>query len=175
MADKCIERGIAKTPHGYRVSVRVQGQQHRQRFPATATLEQMRRWRERRQQKERWGHLRKLPNAKKFRRGPDGFCYLYALRVGEFVKFGRAIDPAERVEELQNAHPERLVLLAAVPAHAHVETLVHARFECHRVSGEWYRLTDEIVEFIDALNDGKNPIALLWDVTLASLRPSQTP
>lgn len=161
-----IERGIEKTPHGYRVSVRVRGTLHQQRFKGTATVDEMRRWRERRKRHDKWAALGRASS--KLRRAPDGWCYLYAIRNGEYVKFGVAVDPVDRCQTLQTGCPTAMTLVAAVPCHAHLERLVHRRFEAHRAHREWFRLHDEVADFIEALNGGANPVALLWDVTTSA-------
>lgn len=160
-----IEKGIYDTPHGYRVAVRVRTKLHSKRFKKTASFEEMRRWRTRMKQRDPWPKLG-WAEKKKLSRAPEGWCYLYAIRSGDYVKFGRAVDPHGRLADLQCASPIPLQLMAAVPVHGHAEMLAHRKFDHARAHGEWFRLEHDIVEFIVALNDGKNPVALLWDATI---------
>jgi len=46
MADKRVDRGIYKTPYGYRVRIRIHKRLHTKRFPPTHTLDALRRWRD---------------------------------------------------------------------------------------------------------------------------------
>lgn len=46
MNDERLDRGIWKTPHGYRVVLRINGQLHRVRFPPTHTLKKLQDWRD---------------------------------------------------------------------------------------------------------------------------------
>lgn len=46
MPDKHLDRGIWKTPFGFRIQIRILGRLHTKRFPPTYTLEQLRKWRD---------------------------------------------------------------------------------------------------------------------------------
>jgi len=46
MSDKKLDRGIWKTPYGYRVIIRIGDRLERKRFPPTYTLDTLRRWRD---------------------------------------------------------------------------------------------------------------------------------
>lgn len=73
MTDKRLDRGIWKTPYGFRIALRIRGQLHRKRFPPTYTLDALRRWRDE--------HLR-LHKPKKAMRGTfaeDAESYLKAV------------------------------------------------------------------------------------------------
>ncbi len=104
----------------------------------------------------------KEEDARQLPRSLDGWCYVYFVRAGEHVKIGRAVDVAQRVRELQVGHPHPLALVVSVPAHAALELAIHRRFQHLRTQGEWFRIDDDLVAFIQALQRGANPIALLW-------------
>jgi hypothetical protein len=95
-------------------------------------------------------------------RSLDGWCYVYFLQAGPLVKIGRAVDVEDRVRRLQTMHPGPLQVVAAVPAHASLETAIQNRFRHLRRNGEWYVLEPELDQFIDRLRTGANPVALLW-------------
>jgi hypothetical protein len=158
-----IEKGIRKERGGYVAYTRVQGTLHRKWFRGDATLLEMRGWRLRQKKDRRWTHIERVRNIPKMQRNVNGWCYLYAVRAGEFVKFGRAVDPVDRLEELQSGHPERLLLLAAVPIHANFERVVHEHFRDKSAGGEWFRLDKDLEEFIARLKNGENPVAVLWN------------
>lgn len=96
-------------------------------------------------------------------KSPDGWCYVYFLREGEAVKIGRAKDLKARYGTLATANRRGLELLVAVPAHAALEDALHKRFKYLRTNGEWFSLAPELVQFIEQLRTGTNPVALLFD------------
>jgi len=106
--------------------------------------------------------LQLAPKVAPLPRSEDGWCYVYFVSAGTAIKIGRALDPVTRVERLQVGHPDKLVLLAAVPAHASFEQAVHRRFAAGRLNGEWFELTADLSDFIKQLQTGVNPVALLW-------------
>jgi hypothetical protein len=63
------------------------------------------------------------------------------------IKIGRAVNPAQRLRDLQIAHPEPLRLLAVIDRPLLAEYLVHGRFRQHRLRGEWFRPAPEILEY----------------------------
>jgi len=55
------------------------------------------------------------------------------------VKIGVAGHPQQRLEDLQCANPERLVLIAERPGTFELERQLHERFAPWRIRGEWFR------------------------------------
>jgi hypothetical protein len=92
----------------------------------------------------------------------DGWCYVYFVRAGNKVKIGRTTDPGRHVRALQTAHHEDLALVLTIPAHAALEGAIHRRFQHLKTRGEWFRVEADLVAFIEAVQSGANPIALLW-------------
>lgn len=92
----------------------------------------------------------------------DGWCYLYFVRQGEAVKIGRASNVQRRIEELQTASPTPLELLVAVPAHASLEKEYLKRLEPYRLNGEWFLSVPLIERLVISLQDGANPVGLLF-------------
>jgi hypothetical protein len=100
---------------------------------------------------------------KPLRRSPDGWCYVYFIQQGALVKIGRAVDVDKRLRALQIGNARGFRVLATIPAHAVIEGAIHARFAHLREQGEWFRLDANLTAFIERLQQGVNPIALLWD------------
>jgi hypothetical protein len=65
-----------------------------------------------------------------------------------FVKIGYAGNVWARVDGLQTANLDELILLGIMPGELGDETLVHLLFEHTRVRGEWFHYTEEIRSFI---------------------------
>lgn len=101
--------------------------------------------------------------------------YLYVIRAGDMVKIGTATYVDKRLKELQTAHHEQLELMVMVPVHRSTEVMVHKCFAHLCVRGEWFKLTPEIVSFVEALRDGKNPLALVWSVFVSDHKAKKDP
>lgn len=158
------EKGIIRGPHGFRVSVRANGELFQKRFPKGTPLQHMRDWRSRtRFRAEYRAVLARGEERPALRRSPAGWCYLYVIVGDRVCKIGKAVDPEQRLREFRTAHSADLQLVVAVPAHGDLERAAHAQFAHLRVSGEWFQFNDEIAVFVQALQNGRNPIALLWD------------
>lgn len=80
------------------------------------------------------------------------FVYFIMSLETERVKIGMAADPIERLCALQTACPEELGLLGWIVTHeakTH-EAELHAKFQKDHVRGEWFKLTNELMDFIEA-------------------------
>lgn len=174
-----VEEGIRRDCFGYEAYVSVQGVTRRRRFSRETDIREIRQWRALERSKIRSEHankemLRRQANLA-LPRSPSGWCYLYVALAGDdLVKIGMATDPEQRLARLQTANGHRVTMLAVVPAHAALEAAAHQKFSHCRAEGEWFRLTPEVRVFIEQLQDGKSPIALLWDaVRLAPVLEKQ--
>lgn len=74
--------------------------------------------------------------------------YFITCRDQGICKIGYAQNPKARRSSLQTAFPSKLVLEATIPGSAEVERGLHQRFAEHRLSGEWFTITDELDAFI---------------------------
>lgn len=74
--------------------------------------------------------------------------YLIRCDATDSVKIGIARDPLKRLAALQTANPSPLRLLGSVVGGSDVEAQLHARFAEKRLTGEWFRLTNEDVTAI---------------------------
>jgi hypothetical protein len=76
---------------------------------------------------------------------PTRKCHLYAISFeGRFIKFGIAVNPAQRLNELQVASPLELRLLAYVEVEnttvaLETEKVVHLALARFHVRGEWFQ------------------------------------
>jgi hypothetical protein len=85
-------------------------------------------------------------------RGPG----VYVLRSDSLFKIGYATDFASRLGSLQIGNPHELVLVNflkcdSVRMAENTETRLHKRFGGKNARGEWYRLTDSDLSYIEQL------------------------
>lgn len=103
------------------------------------------------------------PRLRRLRRSPEGWCYIYFIQDGPLVKIGRATNPNKRLSTLQTGNGRSFNVPVMIPGHAIIETAIQQRFARLREQGEWFRLEPALSKFIAQLQQGKNPIALLWE------------
>jgi hypothetical protein len=139
-----MERGIRKTRFGFEAYARVRGRQVSRRFPPTATIEEMRAWREHRRPEG----FSLPPIAPPTRATSGGFVYF--IQSGNFVKVGKARCIAQRLEELQTAHPEPLRLVAYIPCAnpSRIEATILDEYRASSARGEWLRITPDVERLI---------------------------
>jgi hypothetical protein len=70
--------------------------------------------------------------------------YFITCRERGICKIGYAQNAKARRSSLQTASPTRLVLEATLPGSRELERKFHERFAEQRLSGEWFRITDEL-------------------------------
>jgi hypothetical protein len=80
-----------------------------------------------------------------------GLTNLYAIRCGDAIKFGIAIDVAARLISHQVSSPYKVELVAFCPALKRHEKEVHAELAAHRIQGEWFRDCPEVQAMIDRI------------------------
>jgi hypothetical protein len=65
------------------------------------------------------------------------------------VKIGKSNNPRKRLDELQIGNPYKLVLYAVINDVSQAfENRLHNLFDHLRINGEWFKLTDELVQFM---------------------------
>jgi len=70
------------------------------------------------------------------------------------VKIGKSSNPEKRVAELQTGNSNRLVLYGVIhDVNEYCENRLHKQFEDIRLEGEWFKLTDELIQFIVSKTD----------------------
>lgn len=82
---------------------------------------------------------------------PRAYVYFIANREQNAVKIGYSASPSARLSNLQTSTPSKLELLATIEGDMQTERQLHHRFAEYRVSGEWFRLADDLVEFIESI------------------------
>jgi hypothetical protein len=71
------------------------------------------------------------------------------MTQGEAIKIGFTNNLQRRLESLQCSHHFPLFLLGSIPAAQSEERIIHGRFSHLRLTGEWFRPTAEVTDFID--------------------------
>jgi len=78
---------------------------------------------------------------------PDWIYFVQQGRDGP-IKIGVASDVAARINQLQTGSAEPLRLLSVRPGSRVVERQLHERFTGHRIRGEWFSPSDELMDYI---------------------------
>jgi hypothetical protein len=69
------------------------------------------------------------------------FLYAIVNWNSRMVKFGRSVNPGQRLKALQTSHGSGLVLFGYCPHESpFTEREVHERLAAHRLRGEWFDL-----------------------------------
>lgn len=79
---------------------------------------------------------------------------IYFIKQGDFVKIGVSRDIDNRIKALQTGSPDELELLADEYGDEITERWLHELFSNQWHRGEWFRLDDEIINYINCLKQG---------------------
>lgn len=79
------------------------------------------------------------------------WTYLVGSREQEVVKIGVTTRLKTRMSSLRNSSPIPIKLFAVAFGSPEIEMVLHDRFAESRLHGEWFKLTDEIDDCIEAL------------------------
>jgi hypothetical protein len=83
----------------------------------------------------------------------SGYVYFITTAEAERVKIGFTRNqPRTRLRELQTGSPFELCIIATERGTEQDERELHARFADCRLHGEWFELTEELREYINAAN-----------------------
>jgi hypothetical protein len=76
--------------------------------------------------------------------------YVYLIRYGEYHKIGIAKNVRERIVQMQVGLPEVVTIVHTIPTNNMIraETMLHERYAAYRVRGEWFRLSEDHLDFI---------------------------
>lgn len=85
------------------------------------------------------------------------FTYVIGSRDLATVKIGRSVHPIKRLSSLQTAHAESLKLMAVIEGD--MESQIHERCKCFRMSGEWFRYTIDVRSILMSFGFKKLPPA----------------
>ncbi|MGF2618471.1 GIY-YIG nuclease family protein [Rossellomorea vietnamensis] len=109
---------------------------------------------------EMWNQLKEFEEAEKEREikrekrkePKPGFIYVIQ-EEGGFFKIGKSVNPVTRLKTLQTSHPRPLQLVHVIEVEdmKSIESKLHDLFESKRLSGEWFELTEEDVEFLKGI------------------------
>lgn len=82
--------------------------------------------------------------------GPPRALSIYFIQSGTNgpIKIGVSANPADRLRELQTAHPEPLLLLATFPGGFDPERALHVRFARHWLRGEWFAPHEDLETYL---------------------------
>lgn len=73
---------------------------------------------------------------------------IYFIQCGDTIKIGLSQNPWARLRSLRTGFSSKPVLLGHMPGTEEDEASIHKRFEAHRITGEWYRMDQELLAFI---------------------------
>lgn len=86
--------------------------------------------------------------------------FIYFARIGDYIKIGRSRNVSSRVKRLQfdmsikrpdDVPRGRMTLLHAHPMNGAHEDTVHRAFMAEHVIGEWFRVSPNLLAYIDSL------------------------
>jgi Meiotically up-regulated gene 113 len=83
----------------------------------------------------------------------DKICFVYFIQSGQGgpIKIGKAVNPTQRIGNIQVGNPHEVKLLHCLPDTGATEGRIHGIFEESHLRGEWFRPTCDLLEFIEAL------------------------
>jgi hypothetical protein len=82
--------------------------------------------------------------------GRKGVIYILQVRGKGQLKIGfTENDPMRRVAAIQSASPYELELISSFAAIAQDELHLHKALEQHRIRGEWYRPSEEVMGYLE--------------------------
>ncbi|WP_127524238.1 GIY-YIG nuclease family protein [Mesorhizobium sp. Z1-4] len=78
-----------------------------------------------------------------------GNSRVYFLQSGFFIKIGVAVNVRRRHGDIQGANPAQVRLIHHIPGGGREEKVLHARFDIHHHSREWFLLRGSLLDFLD--------------------------
>lgn len=93
-----------------------------------------------------------LPSLKCYTRSFTNIYMIICKSTGA-VKIGRADNVKTRLSELQVANPFELAILSSFRAPSMFEGVMHAMFSRTRLRGEWFSLSDDLMDMAEIAND----------------------
>lgn len=89
---------------------------------------------------------------------PDRAGVVYFVLCRGALKVGYTTDLKQRIKTLQDANPDRLQVLGAIPGTRAVETLIQERFGACWIHGEWFRADADLLTYAHGLISGTEPL-----------------
>lgn len=78
----------------------------------------------------------------------ESFLYFIEALDSGFIKIGRSVNPERRLAQLSTGSPSKLVILGKISGGSKLEMDLHKRFGLSREKGEWFKITNELRDFI---------------------------
>ena len=102
--------------------------------------------------------------------------YFILDRTANAIKIGYSTNVAARLTDLQTSSSTKLELLGSKPGTRQSEFQLHYRFRHSRLSGEWFTVTPELIEYIEANTTAPTsaPIALARQSVPQKVTPVKT-
>jgi hypothetical protein len=80
------------------------------------------------------------------------YVYFIADLEKDVVKIGVSKNPKSRLKQLQTSNSNRLALLGYIYGEKAEEQYLHCLFGKYKLSGEWFILNDEIIDYLNSVN-----------------------
>lgn len=74
---------------------------------------------------------------------------IYFIRSGDAVKIGYSANVANRRRTLRTGNPNMLVVLGVMDGDRANEDTIQRRFWAHHIHGDWFRINDAILAYIE--------------------------
>lgn len=121
------------------------------------------RWKEynkRKEEERKAASLQKIEEEKRakelaYKRRYPGFIYFIQGESGGPIKIGYTENVEKRLCALQTGHYDTLKVLKAIPGNINDEKKHHKKFQHLRLRGEWFKPEQELLNYIDSLNQGR--------------------
>ncbi len=85
----------------------------------------------------------------------DQYVYLIGCRSTNTLKIGLSVNPKKRLSTLQTSSPYRLSIIRTIPGGADVERLLHQEFQSLKMSGEWFKWSNKIIDRFESLANNR--------------------
>lgn len=110
-----------------------------------------------------------------------GYVYFVTARDVGRVKIGHSFEPFQRISQLRSASPIPLCLERVCEGGKGREAELHQMFADHRLHGEWFLLSEEVVSFMETIDlpvrkrgglrcDGLGAPQIVKDIEAAALK-----
>jgi hypothetical protein len=82
-----------------------------------------------------------------------GVVYFIQAESGGLIKIGKTANLRQRFKAIQSNCPQKLRILAIVSQDTYTEVELHVRFAEYRKHGEWFESHEDILAFIESVDD----------------------
>ncbi len=96
--------------------------------------------------------------------GREEYVYVIGEEGGDHVKIGKSVKPKQRLKSLSTGTPRELELVtkAEVENASEVEQTLHQKYDEYRVTGEWFKASDDIrMEIVNDVEEARRRRVLL--------------